>query len=282
MIACCGSSTRIPGTRPHVELAGVARAVRRRQGRRDPGAPARGRRAPTTQPTPKADVGRPGRPQRPQQAAARGSAGCDWCRPEPCCAGTPNSSPTAGPTRDDNPTAHPPHSRSWPGCDRKPRLASSRSISRLRASRRVHNQGHCRGEDSCRQTSRRPQPGLGTPPRVLGCAWRKRSPRRFARWRYFWNADRRRSGDVADRYSGRAGSCRNAFTMTRFIRKLRHALRGEARELLRGGPPTAELLRPVGPDVPPDARVLQVLDLCMGVGEVLLSSGSLSGRPRRR
>ena len=61
--------------------------------------------------------------------------------------------------------------------------------------------------------------------------------------------------------------------MTRFTRKLRHALRGEARDLLRGGPPTAELLRPVVPDVPSDARVLQVLDLCMGVGEVLLASG---------
>jgi uncharacterized membrane protein YjjP (DUF1212 family) len=61
--------------------------------------------------------------------------------------------------------------------------------------------------------------------------------------------------------------------MTRFTRKLRHALRGEVRDLLRGGPPTAELLRPVGPDVPSDAQVLQVLDLCMGVGEVLLASG---------
>ena len=44
-------------------------------------------------------------------------------------------------------------------------------------------------------------------------------------------------------------------------------------ELLRGGPPTVELLRPVAPDVPSDERVQQVLDLCMGFGEVLLSSG---------
>jgi uncharacterized membrane protein YjjP (DUF1212 family) len=65
--------------------------------------------------------------------------------------------------------------------------------------------------------------------------------------------------------------------MTGFTRKLRHALRGEARDLLRGGPPTAQFLQPVGPDVPSDARVLQVLDLCMRVGEVLLSSGEPVG-----
>jgi uncharacterized membrane protein YjjP (DUF1212 family) len=64
--------------------------------------------------------------------------------------------------------------------------------------------------------------------------------------------------------------------MTRFIRRLRHALRRETRELLRGGPPTADLLQPVG-HVPSDARVLQVLDLCMRVGEVLLSSGEPVG-----
>ena len=58
------------------------------------------------------------------------------------------------------------------------------------------------------------------------------------------------------------------FHLTRLTRGFR-AVRGEARDLLRGGAPTAELLRPVGPDVPPDAWVLQVLDLCMGVGEVL-------------
>ena len=67
------------------------------------------------------------------------------------------------------------------------------------------------------------------------------------------------------------------FHLTRFTRRLRNALRGEGRDLLRGGPPTAELLRPVGPDVPSDARVLQVMDLCMRVGEVLLSSGEPVG-----
>jgi uncharacterized membrane protein YjjP (DUF1212 family) len=65
--------------------------------------------------------------------------------------------------------------------------------------------------------------------------------------------------------------------MTSFIRRLRGLLRREARDLLRGGPPTADLLRPVGPDVPSDTQVLQVLDLCMRVGEVLLSSGEPAG-----
>jgi uncharacterized membrane protein YjjP (DUF1212 family) len=64
--------------------------------------------------------------------------------------------------------------------------------------------------------------------------------------------------------------------VTRFIRWLRNALRLETRDLLRGGPPTAELLQPVG-HVPSDARVLQVLDVCMRVGEVLLSSGEPAG-----
>ncbi len=61
--------------------------------------------------------------------------------------------------------------------------------------------------------------------------------------------------------------------MTRFDRRVRAVLRREARDMLRGGPPTAPLLRPAGPDVLSDARVIQVLDLCMRVGEVLLSSG---------
>jgi len=43
--------------------------------------------------------------------------------------------------------------------------------------------------------------------------------------------------------------------------------------VLQGGPPTVELLRPVGRDIPSDQRVFQALDLCLQVGEVLLSSG---------
>ena len=59
----------------------------------------------------------------------------------------------------------------------------------------------------------------------------------------------------------------------RFTRRVRSALRREAYGLLHAGPPTVQLMRPLGPRVPGDARVQQVLDLCMRVGEVLLSSG---------
>ncbi|MET1005365.1 MAG: threonine/serine exporter family protein [Propionibacteriaceae bacterium] len=55
-------------------------------------------------------------------------------------------------------------------------------------------------------------------------------------------------------------------------RRFRDRLRRETRDLWQGGPPTAELLRAVG-DVPPDQHVFRVLDLCLLVGEVLLSSG---------
>jgi uncharacterized membrane protein YjjP (DUF1212 family) len=61
--------------------------------------------------------------------------------------------------------------------------------------------------------------------------------------------------------------------MGRLTRRFRGAVRREAHDLLRGGPPTADLLRPVGPAVPSDAHVQQVLDVCMRVGEVLLGSG---------
>jgi uncharacterized membrane protein YjjP (DUF1212 family) len=59
----------------------------------------------------------------------------------------------------------------------------------------------------------------------------------------------------------------------RLTRRLRTVLRREAHGLLHAGPPTVQLMRPLGPQVPSDARVQQVLDLCMQVGEVLLSSG---------
>jgi uncharacterized membrane protein YjjP (DUF1212 family) len=65
--------------------------------------------------------------------------------------------------------------------------------------------------------------------------------------------------------------------VTRLLGRLRGTLRREAHDLLHGGPPTADLLRPVGPDMLSDADVLQVLDLCMLVGEVLLSSGEPVG-----
>ncbi|MFC5993752.1 threonine/serine exporter ThrE family protein [Pseudonocardia hispaniensis] len=58
----------------------------------------------------------------------------------------------------------------------------------------------------------------------------------------------------------------------RFTRRLRGALRRDARRLLAAGPSTVPMLS-VGPEVPDDARVQEVLDLCMRIGEVLLSSG---------
>lgn len=59
----------------------------------------------------------------------------------------------------------------------------------------------------------------------------------------------------------------------RFTRRVRSKLRQEAHDLLRPGPPSMQLMWPIGPQVPDDAHVQEVLDLCMRVGEVLLSSG---------
>lgn len=59
----------------------------------------------------------------------------------------------------------------------------------------------------------------------------------------------------------------------RFTRRVGRTLRREAHELITPGPPTVQMLWPVGPQVPDDGRVQEVLDLCMRVGEVLLSSG---------
>jgi uncharacterized membrane protein YjjP (DUF1212 family) len=59
----------------------------------------------------------------------------------------------------------------------------------------------------------------------------------------------------------------------RMVRRFRGIVEREAHVLLRGGEPTVALLRRIGPDVPTDAQVLEVLDLCIQVGEVLLSTG---------
>ncbi len=59
----------------------------------------------------------------------------------------------------------------------------------------------------------------------------------------------------------------------RLTRRVGRILRREAHDLVTPGPPTVEVAVPVGPQVPDDARVQEVLDLCMRVGEVLLSSG---------
>jgi uncharacterized membrane protein YjjP (DUF1212 family) len=59
----------------------------------------------------------------------------------------------------------------------------------------------------------------------------------------------------------------------RFTRRVRSKLRQEAHDLLQPGPPSMQLMWPIGPQVPDDARVQEVLDLCMRIGEVLMSSG---------
>jgi uncharacterized membrane protein YjjP (DUF1212 family) len=61
------------------------------------------------------------------------------------------------------------------------------------------------------------------------------------------------------------------------FRRLRSAVRRPARKLLTPGPPTAQLLHPIGPQVPDDRHVQEVMDLCIRIGEVLLSSGEGSG-----
>ena len=92
MIASCGLPTRVPDARSRAELAGAARPLRRRQGRRDPDAASRGRRAAPHQPPPDADLARPRRAQRAEQAAARPAA--------PAAAGVaPNAAALARPAR---------------------------------------------------------------------------------------------------------------------------------------------------------------------------------------
>jgi hypothetical protein len=59
--------------------------------------------------------------------------------------------------------------------------------------------------------------------------------------------------------------------------RVRSAVRRPARTLLTPGPTTAPLLHPIGPEVPDDGHVQQVIDLCIRIGEVLLSGGEGSG-----
>src|SRR4051812_29033165 len=92
MIACCGPRTRLSDARSRTELAGAARPLRRRQGRRDPDASARGRGTASHQPSAETDLARPRRAQRAEQAAAR--------RVAPGAAGlTPNPAALARPAR---------------------------------------------------------------------------------------------------------------------------------------------------------------------------------------
>src|SRR5688572_14430788 len=95
MIASCGLPSRVPDARRRAELAGAARPRRCRQGRRDPDAASRGRRAAPQQPPAEAHLARPHHAQRAEQAAARPAA--------PVAAGVaPNAAALARPPR------HPP------------------------------------------------------------------------------------------------------------------------------------------------------------------------------
>ncbi|MDN5770028.1 MAG: threonine/serine exporter family protein [Microlunatus sp.] len=66
---------------------------------------------------------------------------------------------------------------------------------------------------------------------------------------------------------------RRAISLTRFKRRLRDMVLRETRDVLRGEPPAASPLRPVGTDAPSDDRVNQVVELCLQVGDALLSNG---------
>jgi len=79
---------------------------------------------------------------------------------------------------------------------------------------------------------------------------------------------------VADRHTYPGRMSRSTPAATGGIsRRIRSALGREAKGLLHAGPPSMHLMAPVGPEVPGDAWAQQVLDLCMRIGEVLLSSG---------
>jgi hypothetical protein len=92
MIACCGPRTRLPDARSRTELAGAARPLRRRQGRRDPDASERGRGTASHKHPAETDLARPRRAQRTEQTAAR--------RVAPGAAGvTPNPAALAPPAR---------------------------------------------------------------------------------------------------------------------------------------------------------------------------------------
>jgi uncharacterized membrane protein YjjP (DUF1212 family) len=65
--------------------------------------------------------------------------------------------------------------------------------------------------------------------------------------------------------------------VSRLARRVRSVVGRPARKLLTPGPTTVPLLHPIGPVVPDDRHVQQVLDLCMRIGEILLSSGEGAG-----
>src|SRR3954454_19001609 len=74
MIARRGLATRVLDARSRAGLAGAARPLRRREGRRGPDTAARGCRAAPHQSSPEDVVARPCRAQRPEQSAARAAS----------------------------------------------------------------------------------------------------------------------------------------------------------------------------------------------------------------
>ena len=109
MIARCGPRTRLPNARSHAGLAGTARPLRRRQGRRDPHAAPRGRRAAPHQPATSADLARPRGAQRAEQAAARpATPAATGLAPNPAALARPTRCPTLDlPAPTTRPTTYP-------------------------------------------------------------------------------------------------------------------------------------------------------------------------------
>ena len=109
MIARCGPRTRLPDARSRAELAGAARPLRRRQGRRDPDAASRGRRAAPHQRPANTDLARPRGAQRAEQAAARPAApAAAGLAPNPAALARPARRPTLDlPAPTTRPTTYP-------------------------------------------------------------------------------------------------------------------------------------------------------------------------------
>src|SRR4051812_8140242 len=105
MIACCGPRTRLSDARSRTELAGAARPLRRRQGRRDPDASARGRGTASHKHPAKTDLARPRRAQR--TAARRVAPGAAGVTPNPAALATPARRPPLDlPAPTTRPTTH--------------------------------------------------------------------------------------------------------------------------------------------------------------------------------
>ena len=112
-----------------------------------------------------------------------GCAGYGWSHPEPCCAGTPTSSPADGPTRDDNQADHPSHPDPGPGAAdgaREPDLGLPPHPRRAGRTRPPRRRLHRLEDPQDRRHRSRPptvRPDLATVPHRAG----PRHPRRRLR-----------------------------------------------------------------------------------------------------